>query len=134
MFARLTPRRLASLALGIMSIGLIAVILSYFFFVPYDTISDKAAFWTALILWASPLAISIWAVRNQTPSRARGIMSDVIIVVGVIMLAVVVLQNKYTLLQWAAVSALPGFLTGILVGVDSFLIPRIVRGQVGPGH
>jgi hypothetical protein len=120
--------------LGIVSAGLITVIWSFFLFVPYETIPDAGSFWTAFVTWAVPIALVIWALRNKSPKRISQVFSDVIIVVGIAVISLVLLQNRWSLLHSLTLAAMPGVLTGILVGVNGLLIPRIFRGQIGPGY
>jgi hypothetical protein len=116
------------------STGLVAVVLSYFLFVPYGTIPDVGSFWIAFLAWAVPMALAILAVRNKSPKRISQVFSDVIIVVGIAIIALVLLQNRWSLLHSLTLAAMPGVLTGILVGVNCLLIPRILKGQIGPGY
>ncbi len=129
----LSPRRLASLALGMSSAGLLAVIWAFFLLVPYATIPDKNVFWVAFLSWALPFVIVAWEVRNKSPKGLNRLLSDVIVAVGFSIGATFFLQNRWSLLHSALLAAMPGVLTGVLVGVDSLLLPRIFKGQIGPG-
>lgn len=112
---------------------MIAVVLSFFYLVPYDTIPDKYVFWLAFGGWAIPLIIMIWAVRNKPPKKMNGLLGDAMIVVGIAIISLIVLQNRWGPLHSVTLAAMPGVLSGIMIGVDSWLILRIVKGQIGPG-
>lgn len=130
---QLSPRKLATIAVGLVSAGLLFIIWIFFIFSPYDTISDKTTFWIAFTVWASPLVVCIWALRNQTPKRVQQVFSNVIIGIGATIIGLVIVQNRWSPLHWGVLAAMPGVLAGILIGLDSYLVPRIIRGQIGPG-
>jgi hypothetical protein len=130
----LSPKKLASLLLGTVSGGLIAIIWSFFLLVPYESIPDKDIFWTAFVIWAIPLVAVVWASRNKPQKRMNQLFGDVIIFVSLSGGVILFLQSRWSFLHAAVIAIMPGFLFGVLVGINSILIPRILKGQVGPGH
>jgi hypothetical protein len=118
---------------SVLTIAMITVVVSFFYLVPYDTIPNKDLFWFAFVGWAVPLVIVVWAVRNKPPRRMNGLLSDTMIVVGIAIISLIVLQNRWDPLHSVTLAAMPGVLSGIMIGVDSWLVLRIAKGQIGRG-
>jgi hypothetical protein len=110
------------------------VILSYFLLVPYQTIPDKSLFWIGFGLWALPMMVAIWFVRNKPSTRVNQILGDAIIAEAFGILGMLAAQNRWNILTSISWAAMPGILTGILIGTDTLLISRIFKGQIGPGY
>jgi hypothetical protein len=110
------------------------VVWSFFVFVPYETIPDVVSFWTAFVIWVVSLALAMWALRNKPPVRIRSLFGDIWIIIGIVVISLVLFQSRWSLLHSIALATMPGVLTGVLVGMNIILIPRILRGQIGPGQ
>jgi hypothetical protein len=100
----------------------------YIFF-PYEAIPNKALFWSGVLLWLFPPALTAWIVRDMTRDRAKRIYGKLFMGLGVSVLVVSSLSNSSE--AWIPVlfAAWLGVINGLGLGIDSVLAWKFYRGR-----
>jgi hypothetical protein len=113
-------------------LGLIVLEWWYFYGeVPYNTIPNKPLFWLALIGWLIGPVIFEVANRNASTRHELDKVSDYFIELGLTVIFLSILSQRYDGLLPIVLAAVPGLMAGGALGGVFQLVFRYHKGQGG---